>query len=257
MKKYLLLFCFFSSVLRVASAQFVITADLGQMTTTYGNPSNSYKYQEPSSPYVGLALGGVLYGHSERSHGLNLYGGFDMKAPFAQSAPSNAGTLNDTGNPFELGITGLVNWRKGPFSIGTGFEARSISMTDDPAYSGDTRPTQWLFGVPVVGKLTFGPGGRAFIQGGGTLYIASIADTLVTAPGIGSGLISNGAFSLDNNHASGEARVSGGYMFGSFGFRGSYIHRTIYFNVTGDPAPPGFYNTQQNMISGGIILTMF
>jgi hypothetical protein len=259
-KKYVLLLSLLVPTLHHSSAQVFMTGDFGQISTTYGSSFDSYKQVEPSSPYVGIGLGAVLFGHSQRAHGVNFSANFDGKFPFDQTYPAGVTDTSNLGNPFEFGLSGLVNYRYKSVGVGVGFEARSISATDDPGYSNSTfeRPSQWLFGVPVIGKIVFGPGSRAYVQGGGVFYAADYASTSVSDAATGlSGTISTGTFTLDSNHTSAEFRAAGGYMFGHWGLRANYSHRNVYFMVTGVNAPAGFYDMHQDMVSGGIILTTF
>ena len=260
MRKVVLLLCLALPAFHRGFAQFYFTADLGQVTTTYGDPKNGkYKEAEPSSPYGAFGLGMILFGHSQRTHGVNFSANFDAKLPFAQQYPANVTDTSNLGNPIEFGFSGLVNYRYKAVAVGAGLDVRDFLMTNDPSYSSAfDRPDQWLIGIPVIGKVTFGPGGRAYVQGGGTFYVSDYASTTVTDQTSGiSATISNGIFALDPNRVSNELRIGGGYMFGHWGLRANYSHRDVYFMVTGVNAPEGFYDMQQNLVSGGFVLTTF
>lgn len=262
MKKLVFLSILSLICFRTASGQFYLTGDIGQVTTIYGNTArSSYKLVEPSSPYFDIGAGVSLLGKSQRTHGVSFAASFSAALPFDQNFPSSAG---NPGNAINLTFDGLISWRYKAFSISSGLEVTDVGMTDDDSvqsqYSGAGygRPDEWLIGVPAIAKFTFGPAGRAFVQGGGTLYVTNYAATTFndTATGI-SGVVSNGVFSLYSGQQSYLLRVSGGYMFGHWGIRGNFSNMNAYFQETGVGAPAGFYDTNLKMVSGGVIWTLF
>lgn len=244
LKKFLLFVCLSFSFVTYSRAQFLMTADVGQMKTQFGDPSNRGTAVR-ISPYFGVGFGAVAFGHSQRTHGVNFYGGFDVKFP-SQSDGANGGIM-------DFGGLAQVNWRRGPASVGVGIEGREFSMPSDTEL-----PDELLFGMPISGKLSFGPGGHAYVQGGITPYFANYAQTYVNGGSTGlSGSLTSDSIKLDNTRTSYEAKVSGGYVFGHFGLRMNYTHRVALFNVTGPDYNGGALDYTQNLLSGGIILTSF
>jgi len=223
-----------------------MTADVGQMKTQFGDPANSSSLGNVrSSPYVGFALGGVVFGHSQRTHGVNFYGGIDIKFP-TQTDGTN-------GNIVEFAGLAQLNYRHGPVSVGAGLEARDFSMPNATGF-----PDELLFGIPITGKVSFARGGHAFVQGGITPYVSNYAQTYVNGGSTGpSGLISTGTFNLGNSRSSYEGRIAGGRVFGHFGLRAGYIHRQVLFNTSGTSLPSSAYDFRQDLISGGVIFTLF
>lgn len=233
-----------------AYGQLVVTADVGQQKTTYGSSyDTAYMGHTTDVGAMTFAMGGALFGHSQRLHGLNFYVGGDLTVPFSNDAAKGGSLI--------VGGLGQANYRFRSFTIGSGLDLHSYTFASDST-GGASRPNQLLVSVPVVAKYSFGPAGRAFVQGGGAITVTSIASNVVTDSLGNSTVVSTAKLDLSPSHTSGDIRASAGYMFGRLGLRASYINRDAYFNASSNPtAYKSFYDFHQNSFTGGLIFSMF
>ncbi|HKT90390.1 MAG TPA: hypothetical protein VJQ59_18230 [Candidatus Sulfotelmatobacter sp.] len=228
--------------------RIALSADLGYETFQFGDNNSGYTYAKRSAEFVNFDPQLILFGSTNRESGWVVTAGGDIHLPFDSS--------DATGVPIEFAGSFLLNNRIGPMGFGFGFEGRDVLLPNDTG-SSFTRPSQFLFGVPFMAKFTFGPGHRAYVQGGGTLYFANYSQNVASA--FGQTVVLNSSdIKLGNcfTQSCGDIKVNGGYVFGHTAIKGGYTYRAAHFNISNNSGyDPGIMDFHENQISGGIVLT--
>jgi hypothetical protein len=225
-----------------------LAADIGYETTQFGNPGTSpgYAYSKRSSEFVGFAPQLILVGDTGREGGWHLTVGGDIVFPFDYS--------DATGVPIEFAGNMMLNARLGSFGFGGGVEGREFLLPNEPNFQ---RPSQFLFGTPFMVKYTFGPGHRAYVQGGATLWFTNYSQNVVSAFGQTVSL-TNSNITMGNcsTQSCGDIKVNGGYVFGHTALKAGYLFREMHFNLSNNSGfDPAIMDFRQNQFFGGVVLT--
>ena len=115
-----------------------------------------------------------------------------------------------------------------------------------------------------MGKYSFGPGSRAYVQGGVGFYVAGSPSSNYTDEGSTTNQegVSLSSFDLSlGGPLSTDVKVAAGYAFGRWGVRANFLDKNLYFNIgsTTIPSyiPATFFDVHEQTYSGGVTYTLF
>jgi hypothetical protein len=253
-----------------AHAQLIFNFDYGVQHTAYGSSrvstsssasgkynNGSYSQTAVNTGYVGVGLGFLFAGHSGRKFGYNTYVIGDAQFP--------SNTELDFGGITSGGAVIGENFRIHQVAFGAGFDIHEYKMASDPNIGNPypQRPNEMLIAVPVLAKYSFGPGARAYVQGGFAFDVSnspgnytdnSSANTAGTA-------LDSGDLKLAKGKLSTDTKVAAGYAFGRWGVRANYLFRDVYLDHTGtiipSTTPATYFDWHEQTFSAGITYTAF
>lgn len=233
-----------------AHAQFTFVLDGGQRVEKYGNGFTR------TVPYGGLGLGGALAGDAGENAGFVL---------------SAAGELNlGGGGAFDGRVTSDAMIRLGPLAFGPGFDLEAPmvgDVADRSAPDGKMSISdEQLFGYAGTAKLSFGPLGKAFIQGRLTSFPHGSGLRLIN--GCNSQYLTADVSEACNDviaqhdpefRSGDEARVSLGYVFsggsGATILRAQWIQQRLTYMHEKDNLD-GAYDRKQQAITLGVVFVL-
>lgn len=216
--------------------------DGGTQNVKFGSDYDTAYKQRPTADtnFFGLSGSLLLSPNYEDRYGYYFLIDADMKMGF----PLDKGLM-------AVGGDGLINAKLSHLAIGGGLDVHQyLFPTKDVTYN---RPNELLVGVPVTAKLM---AGRAYVQGGASFLLDSIASNVQTDSLGNSVVISTADLKLSKSHGSREYKAEAGYLFGGeggWGLRAAYLQRDVYFDVTSNPTPwKTYYDFHERSFSGGI-----